>query len=71
MRLRIAFNLNRVFFVTNFFVFTNFAIMKSMTDFVTPAEGEITLCEVDGRVHSMSCDYYDVNTFTSTVSFIF
>lgn len=42
--------------------------MKSLNIFQAPNDGEITLCEVDGRVHSMNYEYANISAFTTTVS---
>lgn len=42
--------------------------MRTLDDFQLPNDGEICLCEINGHVHSMACDYANVNKFTNTVS---
>ena len=34
-----------------------------------PPVGHVTLCEVDGRVHSLPAEQADVHIFTNAVSF--
>lgn len=41
--------------------------MKTLIDFQLPNDGELALCEINGHVHSMNCDYANVNKFTNTV----
>lgn len=41
--------------------------MRNLLEFQAPIDGEVTLCEVDGRVHSMNYEYANVNVFTNTV----
>lgn len=44
--------------------------MRNLLEFQAPTDGEVTLCEVDGRIHSMNYEYANVNVFTNTVSWI-
>ncbi|XP_022916047.1 aladin-like [Onthophagus taurus] len=41
--------------------------MKNLFDFTAPPDNEITLCEVDGRVHSMNIEFANLNIFTNVV----
>ncbi|CAH1117706.1 unnamed protein product [Phaedon cochleariae] len=41
--------------------------MRNLHDFELPNDGEISLCEINGRIHSMNYDYANVNAFTNTV----
>ncbi|KAI4469793.1 aladin [Holotrichia oblita] len=41
--------------------------MRTLLEFQAPTDGEVTLCEVDGRIHSMNYEYANVNVFTNTV----
>ncbi|XP_017779368.1 PREDICTED: aladin-like [Nicrophorus vespilloides] len=41
--------------------------MNSLQDFTCPNDGELTLCEVDGRIHSMNFEFANVNAFTNTI----
>ncbi|XP_074030052.1 aladin [Leptinotarsa decemlineata] len=41
--------------------------MRNLHDFDLPNDGEISLCEINGRVHSMNHDYTNVSAFTTTV----
>lgn len=42
--------------------------MKDLFGFNTAEEGEIALCELDGRLHCMKYDYANINAFTVSVS---
>lgn len=42
--------------------------MRTLIDFQAPLDGEITLCEVNGHIHSMNFEFANVNTFTKAVS---
>lgn len=44
--------------------------MRNLFEFHAPTDGEVTLCEVDGRVHSMNYEYANTNVFTNTVSLL-
>ncbi|KAJ8956838.1 hypothetical protein NQ318_014252 [Aromia moschata] len=41
--------------------------MRCLTDFEVPNDGEISLCEINGRMHAMNYNYANVNAFTNTV----
>ncbi|KAG5893708.1 hypothetical protein JTB14_017815 [Gonioctena quinquepunctata] len=41
--------------------------MRNLQDFDLPNDGEISLCEINGRVHCMNYDYANVSAFTTTV----
>ncbi|KAJ8967810.1 hypothetical protein NQ314_002619 [Rhamnusium bicolor] len=41
--------------------------MRNLEDFEVPNDGEISLCEINGRMLSMNYDYANVNAFTKTV----
>lgn len=42
--------------------------MRSLIDFEVPKRGEVTLCEIDGRVISSCYDFPNINIFTTAVS---
>lgn len=44
--------------------------LESLFDFAPCPEGEITLCEVDGRLHSMKLEYANITAFTNAVSWV-
>lgn len=41
--------------------------MKDLFGFNTAEEGEIALCELDGRLNCMQYDYANINAFTNAV----
>ncbi|VEN34662.1 unnamed protein product [Callosobruchus maculatus] len=41
--------------------------MKGLHEFEVPNDGEICLCEINGRVHSMNYDYANLNAFTDAL----
>lgn len=42
--------------------------MRNLEDFQLPNDGEVTLCGINGRVHSVNFDFANVNVFTNSVS---
>lgn len=42
--------------------------MKDLKSFQIPNDSETTVCEVDGKLHSMNYSYANIAAFTSTVS---
>lgn len=44
--------------------------LDSLSDFIPCPEGDITLCEVDGRLHSMKHEYANISAFTNAVSWV-
>lgn len=45
--------------------------MRNLEALEVPNDGEISLCEINGRMQSMNYNYANVNAFTDTVSFFF
>ncbi|KAK4879347.1 hypothetical protein RN001_007493 [Aquatica leii] len=41
--------------------------MDNLSVFQPPVPGEVTLCEVDGRTHSMNYEYANVSAFTTSI----
>lgn len=41
--------------------------MRNLEDFHPPLDGEIALCEINGRIISRSFEFANVNAFTNTV----
>ncbi|KRT78158.1 translation initiation factor eIF2A [Oryctes borbonicus] len=41
--------------------------MRTLYDFQAPTDGEVTLCEVDGRIHSANFEFTNVNIFTNSL----
>lgn len=44
--------------------------MRTLEDFHPPLDGEISLCEINGRVLSRSFEFTNVNAFTNTVGIL-
>lgn len=44
-------------------------MIKDLSEFVAPQEGVITLCEVDGRVHTSVYKANNTNNITKAVSY--
>lgn len=42
--------------------------MKDLFGFNYAEEGEVALCELDGRLNCMQYEYANINAFTNTVS---
>lgn len=42
--------------------------MRNLSEFQAPTDGEVTLCEVDGCIHSANFEYANVNIFTNSVT---
>lgn len=44
--------------------------MKNLQEFQTPVDGEIPVCEINSRVHTISVnlDFTNINAFTTAVS---
>ncbi|KAK5646188.1 hypothetical protein RI129_004652 [Pyrocoelia pectoralis] len=40
--------------------------MNNLSIFESPKAGEVTLCEVDGRIHSMNYEYANISAFTNS-----
>lgn len=41
--------------------------MKSLFGFTPLSDGEIPICEVDGRLHFMDSDYSNISIYTTSV----
>ncbi|CAH0558280.1 unnamed protein product [Brassicogethes aeneus] len=41
--------------------------MRNLQDFEVPNDGEISVCEINGRMQSMNLEYANVNAFTTSV----
>lgn len=44
--------------------------MRNLSGFAIPGDGEVSLCEVDGRLHSMKFEYANISAFTNAVSLV-
>ena len=42
--------------------------MRSLIEFEVPKHGEVTLCEIDGRVISSNYEFSNISIFATSVS---
>lgn len=42
-------------------------MLPNLEKFSIPNDGEISLCEINGRMHCANYDYANVNAFTNSV----